>query len=225
MASTHRCFQHLLLLAPLAVSILCTLSVSKFLRAGLFPGHPGSLFAWQINGTVFQPIDFLIGMICQLSSAVWTPIWGVWDFLCSALGGMPQSNFFSNNFWVTPCNPLYHLWFVNTDLINCDNSFLVQLSFKECRFCFCSDHLALKFASTESLFQLSASPRCQMNSWPMKVYSPGQQWYYWAAEAFHKQNVRCSFLSAEHVLVLSLFTYFWSFLKVHECSTKMRPRF
>ena len=39
MASTHRCFQHLLLLAPLAVSILCTLSVSKFLKAGLFPGH------------------------------------------------------------------------------------------------------------------------------------------------------------------------------------------
>ena len=69
-ASTHRCFQHLLLPAPLVELTLCTLSVSKFLLAGLFPGHLDFLFAWQINGRVFQPTAFQIGMTCQRSSAV-----------------------------------------------------------------------------------------------------------------------------------------------------------
>ena len=78
--STRQCFPTLLLLALLVESTLCTLSVSKFLAAELFPGRLISSFARQINGIVFQPIAFQIGMICQLSNAVWTPSWRVCSF-------------------------------------------------------------------------------------------------------------------------------------------------
>ena len=53
-------FSTFLLLAPFVVLTLCTLSVFKFLEAGLFAGRPESLFPRQINGTVFLTIIFQI---------------------------------------------------------------------------------------------------------------------------------------------------------------------
>ena len=62
---------------------------------------------------VFQPIVFQKGMICQLSSAVWTPIWGMCRIYCSTLGVRTQPNFFSiilSNLFNHSCLRAYLGW-------------------------------------------------------------------------------------------------------------------